>query len=185
MSKHAGPLVAVSAAACIALAGCGVSVAAGGENAATHPASGIWVATTVGSETVSQRSPTPALPYQAPSHASPKVMPAGLAVTAAGAQAAVTGGCWEDSRQGNVCGAYDQLFWWQGGCGATVAQIDVELYPSATAAARAAGHESTVPLLARYSDGAVIVDVYANAPEPVLSELASVKGLIALPGYAS
>ncbi|HMK97284.1 MAG TPA: hypothetical protein VK425_07020, partial [Acidimicrobiales bacterium] len=139
----------------------------------------------VGSETISERSPTPVPPYQLPSNASPKVLPAGLVATAAEARAAVAGGCWEDSHQGNVYGAYDQLFWWQGGCGGTVAQIDVELYPSATAAARAANHESTVPSLARYRAGAVIVDVYGNAPETVLSELAGVKGLVALPGYAS
>ena len=58
------------AAAALALGGCGVSVAAGGHNAATHPASGIWVSPTVGGGPISgeadgQRS-LPATPEHAP-----------------------------------------------------------------------------------------------------------------------
>jgi hypothetical protein len=40
-----------------------------------------------------------------------------------------------------------------------------------------------MPLLARYQDGAVLVDVYYNAPGSVVVVLSGLKGLVAVPGY--
>jgi hypothetical protein len=170
--------------AALALAGCGVSVAAGGENAASHPASGIFVSPTVGGGDISVRS-TPTVVYTAPKNTPPAVLPPGLTATAKAVQGVVSGGCWDDSHQGNVYGAYDQVFWWQGDCGDTIGQVTMELYPSAKAATEASGHSSSSAVLARYLDGAVLVDVYDNAPLSVLSQLGSVKGLRALAGYGT
>jgi hypothetical protein len=105
--------------------------------------------------------------------------------TVATIEAEVTGGCWEDSQAGNIYGAYDQLFWWQGDCGDTVGQVTVEMYPTVAAASAASHHASVNALSARYSDGAVIVDVYANAPFEVLSELGTERGLEMVPGYGA
>ncbi|HUB69901.1 MAG TPA: hypothetical protein VL984_05725 [Acidimicrobiales bacterium] len=184
MSKRA-VLVSALVAIPLALAGCGASVAAGGQNAATHPASGTWVATTVGSENISESSPAPTVAYTAPASTPPKVLPGGLESTRAAVESAVSGGCWENSGQGNLYGAFDQLFWWQGQCNDTVAQVDVELYPTATEAASSSDHASPDALLGRYREGAVLVDVYANAPEAVLSQLGKLSGLAPVPGYQS
>ncbi|HTW07670.1 MAG TPA: hypothetical protein VME46_09175 [Acidimicrobiales bacterium] len=176
--KWAG-LIAVS----LGLAGCGVSVAAGGENAATHPASGIFVATTNGGGNISERAPAPTAPYQPPSNTPPKSLPPGLVATKRAVEAAVSGGCWQDSFHGNLYGAYDQLFWWQGDCGDTVAGVTIELFPTAAAAKAAAHHPTANALLGRYLDGAVLVDVFVNAPTVVPVQLKQVRGLRAIPGY--
>ena len=170
------------AAAALAMGGCGVSVAAGGSNAATHPASGIWVSPTVGGGPVSG-SPPPNVAFQPPASAPPAALPAGLTSTVNDIQHVVTGGCWDNAHSGSVYGAYDQLFWWQGDCGDTFGQMAVELYPSAAAAKGQDHHAVTSAVLARYIDGPVIVDVYTSAPLSVLSQLGAVKGLQAVPGY--
>jgi hypothetical protein len=110
-------------------------------------------------------------------------VPSGLSSALDDIQHAVTGGCWDNAHYGSVYGAYDQLFWWQGDCGDTVGQVTVELYPSVAAARGEAHHPVTSAVLARYMDGAIIVDVYTSAPLSVLSQLATVKGLQAVPGY--
>jgi len=183
MSLRRAALTAALAAASLTLAGCGVSVQAGGENAATHPASGIWVARTVGGENISEPYPTPTVPFQFPANTPPKTLPAGLSAAVAAIQTAVTGGCWEDSHEGNLYGAYDQLFWWQGQCGDTVDEATVELYPTVSAATAQLRHPTANALLDRYQDGAVIVDVFANAPLSVPSQLSAVRGLKAVAGY--
>jgi len=184
MSKQGAIMVAGFAAAALALAGCGVSVAAGQQNAATHPASGIFVSPTVGAGNTSGH-PIPTLPYKPPPSTPPLSLPSGLSSTETAIEAAVKTGCWEDSHSGNVYGAYDQLFWWQGQCSDTVAGMDVELYPTVADANAQLHHASPMPLSARFHDGAVIVDVYANAPLLVLSEVSGVKGLVAVPGYGT
>ncbi len=173
----------VAVCGALGLGGCGVSVAAGGTNAATHPASGIWAPSTVGAGDVSAHT-SPTLAFRPLPNTPPPVLPSGLGQTVAAVRSAVSGGCWEDSHQGNVYGAYDQLFWWQGDCGDTVVQVTMELYPSVGAASSDAHHASVDNLAARYRDGAVTVDVYANAPQDVLAELGSVKGLSQLGGYS-
>ena len=183
MSKRRAVLAASFAAVAVALSGCGVSVSAGGENAATHPASGIWVARTVGGENISEPYPTPTIAYQAPANTPPKTLPPGLSATEAAVEKAVTGGCWEDVHEGNLYGAYDQLFWWEGQCGDTIGQLAVELYPSVDKANAEIDHRTSSAVLGRYEDGAVIVDVYANAPLSALSQLSQVKGLKPVPGY--
>jgi len=172
------------ATAALALGGCGVSLAAGGRDAATHPASGIWVSPTVGGGSVSGGS-QPSIPFQPPPSAPPAALPSGLTSTVGDIQRVVTGGCWDNAHYGSVYGAYDQLFWWQGDCGDTFGQIAVELYASAAAAQDQAHHPVTSAVLARYLDGPVIVDVYTSAPLSVLSQLGAVKGLQPVPGYGS
>ena len=184
MSKRAAVWASALVAVSLGAGGCGVSVSAGRENAATHPASGIWVARTVGSENISG-SPTPTVAYNAPPSTLPEVLPSGLEAARSAVESAISGGCWEDSHEGNLFGAYDQLFWWQGHCSDTIAQVDVELYPTVTSAAGSADHSSPDALLGRYRDGAVLVDVYSNAPEAVLAELNGVSGLAPVPGYSS
>ena len=125
----------------------------------------------------------PAVPFVPPPSTLPASLPSGLSSTLDAIQRTVTGGCWDDARYGSVYGAYDQLFWWQGDCGDTFGQVAVELYPSAAAATDEAHHPTASAVLARYRDGAVIVDVYASAPLSVLSQLGTVKGLQAVPGY--
>jgi hypothetical protein len=98
-------------------------------------------------------------------------------------EASVTGGCWQDAHAGNIYRAYDQLFWWQGSCGDTSGEVTVELYSSAAEAAAQAHHPSVMALQARYRDGAVLVDVYSNAPLSVGTELGGVRGLALVPGY--
>lgn len=183
MAKTSALLVVGFAAVSLALAGCGDSVAAGGENAATHPASGIFVARTVGGENISEPYPTPTVPYLPPSSTPPQPLPAGQSATVAAIEKAVTGGCWEDSHSGDLYGAYDQLFWWQGQCGDTIDQVTVELYPSVAAATKELHHASDSALLDRYQDGPVIVDVFTVAPLSVLSQLGGVKGAHPVPGY--
>jgi hypothetical protein len=183
MSSRRAALSAFLAAASLTLTGCGVSVHAGGENAATHPASGIWVARTVGGENISEPYPTPTVPFQLPPNTPPKILAPGLSATVAATQSAVTGGCWEDSHEGNLYGAYDQLFWWQGQCGDTVDQVTVELYPTVKAATAEVDHPTSNAVLDRYQDGAVIVDVFANAPLSVPSQLGAIKGLQPVAGY--
>jgi hypothetical protein len=183
MGRRPATLVFGLAAAALALGGCGVSVAAGGRDAATHPASGIWVSPTVGGGNVSGGAP-PAAPFRPPPSTPPASRPSGLASTLEDVQRTVTGGCWENAHYGSVYGAYDQFFWWQGDCGDTVGQVTVEVYPSAVAAKDEAHHPATSALLARYLDGAVIVDVYTSAPLSVLSQLGTVKGLAAVTSYS-
>lgn len=168
----------------LAAAGCGVSVAKGGENAATHPASGIWVSPTVGAGNISGHPNVP-VRYQPPQSTGPGSSPHHVPAALSKIESAVTGGCWQDSHQGSFYGAYDQVFWWQGDCGDTIAQVDVEIYPSAAAAAKAAHHGSPAALLRRYRDGAALVDVYSNAPFSVVSQLSGIKGLKPVQGYAS
>jgi hypothetical protein len=98
-------------------------------------------------------------------------------------QALGKGGCWEDAHLGNYYGAYDQWFWWMGQCNDTVAMAAVELYPSAGAAARAAHHPSDTAVVARYRAGAVLVDVYGNAPSSVVSAVSKVEGMRPVSGY--
>ena len=185
-ASHQRALMAVSvlASAGLFVAGCGVSVAAGGNNAATHPASGIFDSNTVGGGADVSGKPAPPVPYNPPSNKPPAVLPAGLRATAKAVEAAVKGGCWQDSHQGDLFGAYDQLFWWQGDCGDTVAQVTVELFASAAQAKAEERHAVSQPLLARYLEGAVLVNVWANAPLSVVTSLSAVKGLVALPGYS-
>jgi len=170
------------ASAAVALSACGISVAQGGENAAAHPASGIFVSPTVGGGVVSgQAAPLPG--YRPPPSTPPETLPKGQVEAVEVVQAAIRGGCWQDAHAGNVYGAYDQYFWWQGNCGDTIGQVTVELYPSVSQATVHAHHKSPVPLLARYQDGAVLVDVYYNAPGSVVVVLSGLKGLVAVPGY--
>jgi hypothetical protein len=167
----------------LALGGCGVGVAAGGENAATHPATGIFVSPTAGAGNVSGH-PQPVVQVQVPSSTPPSPLPAGLAATEAAVKSAIRGGCWEDSHAGNFYGAYDQLFWWEGDCATSLGdQVTVELYPSAAKAAAEAHHPSPDAIQARFISGAVLVDVYSSASPAVVSELSSVKGLKPVPGY--
>ena len=182
MPRRTTTLVSGLAVAALALGGCGVSVSAGGRSAATHPASGIWVSPTVGGGPISGAAPA-GVPFQPPPSTPPAALPAGLTSTVSDIQAAVTGGCWDNAHFGSVYGAYDQYFWWQGDCGDTFGQIAVELYPSATAATRQAHHPVTSAVLARYLDGAVIVDVYTSAPLSVISQLTRIKGLQPVAGY--
>jgi hypothetical protein len=176
------PMVSGLVVAALALGGCGVSVAAGGRNAASHPASGEFVSPTLGGDNVSGSNP-PLPPVQLPSSTPPASLPSGLSATVSAIEQAVTGGCWQDAHAGSVYGAYDQWFWWQGDCGDTFGALDVQLYSTAAAAQRAAHHAVTAALLDRYIDGAVLVDVYTSAPLSVLSALSSVKGLQSVPGY--
>jgi hypothetical protein len=180
-----GRLSLVAGASCLALAlgGCGVGVAAGGENAATHPATGIFVSPTVGAGNVSGH-PQPVVAVQPPPNTPPSPLPPGLAATESAIKSAISGGCWEDAHAGNFYGAYDQLFWWEGDCATSVGdQVTVELYPSAAKAAAEAHHPSPDALQARFLSGAVLVDVYTSASPAVVSELSSVRGLKPVPGY--
>lgn len=184
-NKRVLPVASVLLGTAALLAGCGVSVAAGGRNAATHPASGIFVLNTVGGRgAVSSRS-FPTVTYQAPKSTPPAQLPAGLTSTLKSIESAVTGGCWQDSHEGNQYGAYDQVFWWMGACGDSLAGVTVELFPTAAAAKAQAQHSTSSALTARYLGGAVLVDVWTNAPVSVLAQLASVRGLSALPGYSA
>jgi hypothetical protein len=155
----------------LVLAGCGQSVARGGENAAEHPALGYSAST----------APPLAEPVSIPSSTPPHPLPAGLTTSVAAIKAALSGGCWENAHQGNVYGAYDQLFWWYGQCADTVGdQVTVELYPSAAKAKAEARHPtpSTDATAGRYLDGAVLVDVYSwVGSNQVTAELAAVKDL--------
>jgi len=182
MTKRAAILAAGIATVTVVLGGCGDSVRAGGENAASHPASGIFVSNTVGGGNISVKS-NPTVPYQPPPSTPPASIPTGLTSAVADIEPVVTGGCWQDAHLGNVYGAYDQLFWWQGDCGDTIGQVTVELYPTAAAASANAHHPGPSALLDRYRDGAALVDVYTNAPLSVLSELGTVNGLRTVPGY--
>jgi len=182
MTQRAAILAAGVATMALALGGCGESVRTGGENAATHPASGIFVSNTVGGGNISVHS-NPTVPYQPPASTPPASVPSGLMSAVAHVESVVTGGCWQDAHFANVYGAYDQLFWWQGNCGDTIGQITVELYPTAAAASANAHHRGPSALLDRYQDGAALVDIYTNAPLYVLSELGTVKGMVTVPGY--
>src|SRR5487761_1626999 len=148
---HQRALLAASAlaAASLFIAGCGVSVAAGGNNAATHPASGIFTSNTVGGADISGPPAAP-VAYKAPDNKPPAVLPAGQTATVTAIEGAVKTGCWEDSHAGVLYGGYDQLFWWQGGCDETVAQVTVELFPSAARATAEERHAVSQALLARY-----------------------------------
>lgn len=165
------------------VAGCGVSVAAGHDNAATNPASGIFVSNTVGGGATSERS-LPTVTYELPPSKPPSSLPPGQSSTVKAIESAVTGGCWQDSHTGNGYGAYDQLFWYMGACGDTVAGVTIELYPSAAKAKAEADHTVGSPLMARYLDGAALVDVWSGAPVSAPGQLASVKSLQAVPGYS-
>ncbi len=79
--------------------------------------------------------------------------------------------------------AYNQNFWFQGDCGDTTAQVAVEQYATPAAATANAHHPTPTALLDRFQDGAILVDVYVNAPSYVLTELGAVKGLVPVPGY--
>jgi|GEM_PF-1855666 len=185
LASHRGRWGLAAWTSCLALAlgGCGVGVAAGGENAATHPATGIFVSPTVGAGNVSGR-PQPVVAVHPPSSTPPSPLPVGLQATVAAIKSALSAGCWEDAHAGNLYGAWDQLFWWDGDCATSVGdQVTVELYPSAAKASEEAHHLSPDALQARYLSGAVLVDVYTSAAPSVLSELSSVKGLRLVAGY--
>jgi hypothetical protein len=170
----------------LAAAGCGVSVDQGGRNAATHPASGIFVSNTVGGGgAISTKHAVPTVTYQPPNNKPPAAVPAGLAQTEKAVEAAITGGCWEDSHQGDVNGAYDQLFWWTGDCGDTVVQVTAEAFASAAKAKSEERHATSSPVLARYIDGALLVTVWSNAPLSAVSALSGVNGLQAVAGYGT
>ena len=146
---------------------------AGGENAATHPASGIFVSNTVGGGNISVKT-NPTVAYQPPPSTPPASVPAGLTTAVADIESVVTGGCWQDAHFGNVYGAYDQFFWWQGGCGDTIGQVTVELYPTAAAAAGGTG------LALWRSDPLVLVPTSTQlASSPVL--LMAVLGFLLAP----
>ncbi len=183
MTKRAVLLAAGLATATLVLAGCGDSVHAGGENAAIHPSSAIWVSRTVGADNISGHVGPP-IPAAGPLPATPPVaVPAGQIATVTTIQTDVSGGCWQNAALGNVYGAYDQHFWWLGDCGNAPAEVAVELYPTAADATANAHHPSPTSLLDRFQGGNVLVDVYSNAPEEVLSQLGAVKGLVPVPGY--
>lgn len=183
VNRRATVTVAGFAAAALALAGCGVSVAAGGENAATNPASGIWESNTVGAANISGHA-IPNVPVSLPPSRPPASVPSGSASTVSALKSAVgSGGCWENAHLGNYYGAYNQWFWWMGQCNDTIAMVSVELYPSAADAARESHHSTDVAVLERYLDGAVLVSVYGNAPGPVATAISRVKGLKPVPGY--
>jgi hypothetical protein len=184
MTKRAVLLATGFTGLALVLGGCGVSVASGGENAATHPASGIWVSNTVGADNVSGEA-GPTVAFDRPSSTAPGRLPAGLVATEASIKSVVGGGCWQDAHAGNVYGAYDQLFWWQGACGDSVSPVAVELYPTVAAASSHVHHAAADALLGRFQGGAVIVDVYADAPQATLVELDRVKGLKPIAGYGS
>jgi hypothetical protein len=183
MTKRAVMLAAGLATVALALAGCGDSVHAGGENAAIHPSSGIWVSPTDGAANISGHKGPPVPPAEPLPGKTPTAVPAGQISTVTDIQAVVNGGCWQNAGLGNVYGAYDQHFWWMGSCADTTAQVAVELYPTAVTATANAHHPSPTSLLDRYQDGNVLVDVYSNAPGNVLAQLATVKGLVPVPGY--
>ena len=92
--------------------------------------------------------------FRPPPSTPPAALPSGLSSTIDDIEHAVTGGCWQDAHYGNVYGAYDQLFWWQGDCGDTVGQVTVELYPSAKAAKGTPITPVDRGVLARYLEGA-------------------------------
>src|SRR5581483_8070983 len=110
---HRRALLAVSAVLCtgVALAACGESVPYGGQNAATHSASGIFVSNTVGGGGDVSNNDVPTVTYLPPGAKRPASPPAGLQATLKSVEGAVTGGCWQDGAIGNVYGAYDQAFW--------------------------------------------------------------------------
>lgn len=182
MTKRTVTLLAGALTAALALAGCGDSVAAGGANAAVNPASGIWVSNTIGGGNISGH-PNPTVPLTLPASRPPASPVPGVAGTISALKSAVTGGCWEDSHAGNLYGAYDQLFWWRGHCGDTQVMVTAELYPSAAEAASAAGHPSATGILGRYRDGAVLIDVWANAPLSTNAQVAGMSGVEPVPGY--
>ena len=136
MTKRTATLLAGALTAALALAGCGDSVAAGGANAATNPASGIWVSNTVGGGNISGH-PNPTVPVTLPASRPPASAVPGVARTISALKSAVVGGCWEGSRAGNVYGAYGQLFWWKGQCGTSAFMGAVyQLRPPPTRVAR-------------------------------------------------
>jgi hypothetical protein len=183
MVKRGVVLAAGLATVALALGGCGDSVHQGGENAAIHPSSGIWVSPTFGAENTSGHVGLPTPPV-GPAPATPPVaVPSGQVSAVSRIQLAVTGGCWQNAALGNVYGAYNQHFWTVGGCGATAADLALELYPTAAAALANAHHPSPESLLDRYIDGNVLVDVYSSAPQTALAQLTSVNGLVPVPGY--
>lgn len=185
MDRRAAGLVAGAICLAVGLAGCGQGVSAGAKNAAENPATGIYVASTTGAGNTSGH-PVPPSPLKIPSNRRPAHLPPGLVKTTLALESAVTGGCWENARAGDVYGAWDQLFWWVGECAASIGdQMTVELYPSAAAAMRAAHHASPDALQARYLSGAVLVDVFTSASPAVTSALSTVKGLSPVPGYGS
>jgi hypothetical protein len=183
MRNRAIALVAGSAALALALAGCGDSVKAGGENAATNPASGIWVSPTVGADNISGHVGPPVPANSPPPSTPPAIVPPGQTAEVAKIELVVSGGCWQDAGLGDRYGAYNQNFWFQGDCADTTAQVAVELYPTPAAATTSSHHPTPTALLDRYQDGAILVDVYANAPSYVLTELGAIKGLVPVPGY--
>ena len=169
----------------LALGGCGDGVAAGGENAAEHPSTGIYVSPTVGAGNTSGH-PIPPATVQVPSSTPPSPTPAGLVATASAVQSALASGCWENAHAGDIYGAWDQLFWWQGQCATSTGdQVTVELFPTVAAASAAAHHATADALQARYLSGAVLVNVFATASPAVLSNLSAVKSLRPVPGYGA
>lgn len=183
MGKRAVVLAAGLATVTLALTGCGVSVHRGGENAATNPASGIWVSPTDGAGNISG-SPEPVIPTTTLPRP-PARPPAGQDALVARIQATVTGGCWQNAGVGNVYGAFDQHFWWLGECGDSAAQVAIELYPNAGRASASAHHPSPTSLLGRFLGGNVVVNVYPNASQTTLAQIASVPGLSPVPGFGA
>lgn len=182
MSKRPLLLGSFLVTAALSVAGCGVSLAAGGSNAATHPASGIFTSNTVGGA-LDVSSKEPLLSYRSPSNKPPATPPPGQSATVKAVEAAVSGGCWQDSGQGDYYHAYDQVFWWQGDCGDAVAGVTMELFASAAQAKAEERHPSSMSLLGRFIDGAVLVNVWSNAPGPVANEVGAVKGMQPVAGY--
>jgi hypothetical protein len=179
----------LTAAAALVLCGCGQSVATGGENAATHPASGYSVSQTIGGAGFAG----PTVPTTTPPSTAPETSAERTAISRI--EQTVTNGCWQDAHQGNVWGATDQVFWYPYSCGSTIAQIAIEVYPSAAKAAAEAGHgvstatspptfyqggANLVQLAMRYQDGSLLVDVYSTAPEAAQAQVASLSVLKAV-----
>lgn len=185
MNRRTASMTVGLAGLAFVLAGCGQGVARGGENAAEHPALGIFVPTTVGAGNISGHPQKP-VPVSIPSNRAPARLPAGQAATVAAVQSALPGGCWQNAHAGSVYGAYNQLFWWEGECAGTVGdQVTVELFPSEAKAAAAAHHPSPGATAARFLGGGVLVSVFTSAPPSVLSQLAALKSLKPVPGYGS
>ena len=184
MTKRAVMLAAGLATVALALAGCGDSVHAGGENAAIHPSSAIWVSPARSARKTSPATSVPPIPPSEPFPATPPTaVPAGPGRHGDPIQTVVNGGCWQNAGLGNVYGAYDQHFWWMGDCGDTTAQVAVELYPTAADCHRQrSSSEPDVParpLPGRQRAGRRVLE----RPPNVLSQLATVKGLAPVPGY--
>lgn len=181
MTKSAFLTAVALISAALALTGCEVSTAGGNRNAATNPASGIFVSNTVGGGDVSQRF-SPMVSFRAPSNKAPSPLPAGQTAAVKSVESQLTGGCWENSHVADLYGAYDQIFWWPGTCDDSVASVTIELYASAAKARASEQHPASSTLLARYIEGSVLVDVWGSSETAAVTTFNGLKGLQLVPG---